>query len=453
MIRLAVLEQTVQELTWLLSSSEPNEEGAFCLLRQGKGTHGCRLLAKELLLPPAGAWERQGRGILRPGAQWISSAISCAITAKAGLLVVHSHPDPHFPLGLSPIDYEAFESLGKYIAPMLDGPFAAAVVHPHGWSGVLWDGARIVPIDRIVKVGRILQFLSPLKQAPDTPLDIRQRDALGVVHDRLRNLTVGLVGYGGLGSPAAEQLVRMGVGGLVIVDPQLVDTPSNIRRIFGSTWADAEAMSPPPKVEVARRHLEGLALSVPINCIQGDVRHEAVFRFLLEADVVLVGTDNHGSRAILNDLAITYLLPVIDVGVRAGAKHKNRLCGLVAEVRVLTPTTPCLWCRKTINGQVIRAEILPADERRKLIDEGYLTGAFGEAEPSVVALTVFGSGLMTCALLATLSEEGEVAPSGYWVDGFLGDARETEPKEPVPGCRCRTNLGLGDCAPQSFLTA
>lgn len=57
---------------------------------------------------------------------------------------------------------------------------------------------------------------------------------------------------------------------------------------------------------------------------------------------------------------------------------------------------------------------------------------------------------MTCALLATLAEEGQVAPSGYWFDGFLGDALETEPKTPSDGCRCRTNLGLGDSAPPPF---
>lgn len=445
-----MLEQTVKELKWLLSSSEPNEEGAFYLLRQGKGTHGLRLLAKDLLLPPAGAWERQGRGILRPKAQWISSAVSCAINANAGLLFIHSHPDPRFPVGLSPTDYEAFESLGRCLAPVLEGPFAAAVVHPHGWSGVLWDGTRIVPIDRIMKVGRTLQFLSPLRQSPDTPLDVRQRDALGIVHDRLRNLRVGLVGYGGLGSPAAEQLVRMGVRDLVIIDPQLLDTPSNVRRVFGSTWADAQLASPLAKVEIARRHLEGLALSVSFNCIRGDVRYESVFRFLLETDVVLLATDNHGSRAIVNELASTYLLPVIDVGVRAGAKSGNRLSGLLAEVRVLTPVTPCLWCRKTISADVIRAENMPEEERKKLIEEGYLTGSLGGPEPSVVALTVLGSGLMTCALLATLAEEGEVAPTGYWVDGFMGDSHEIEPKEPVPGCRCRRNLGLGDSAALPF---
>jgi len=284
-------------------------------------------------------------------------------------------------------------------------------------------------------------------------LDDRQRDALAVVHDRLRNLTVVLVGCGGVGSPIAEQLVRMGVGSLMIADCQRLDTPSNVRRVFGSKLSDVQAPESPLKIDVVGRHLEGLLLGVPVLRIYGDVRCEEPFRHLLDADIVMIATDNHSSRAVVNDLASTYLLPVIDIGVRAGSKQNNLLSGLVAEVRVLTPTTPCLWCRKSIDGQVIRRENLPKEERLRLEQEGYLAGAAGSPEPSVVALTVLGSGLATCALLTTLSEEGEVAPSGYWVDGFLGDSHELDPKEPVSGCRCRTQIGLGDLAPPPFFTS
>jgi hypothetical protein len=181
------------------------------------------------------------------------------------------------------------------------------------------------------------------------------------------------------------------------------------------------------------------------------VRTETVFRHLLDADVVFSATDTHGSRAILNELASTYLLPVIDVGVRVGAKADNRLSGLLAEVRVLTPTTPCLWCRGTINADVIRAENLPREERRKLEREGYVVGGVGSPVPSVVALTVLGSGLATSALLALLSEEGDVAPSGYWVDGFLGDSHVSGPDQPKPTCRCRQQLGLGDSSAPPFI--
>src|SRR5262249_38062163 len=139
------------------------------------------------------------------------------------------------------------------------------------------------------------------------------------------------------------------------------------------------------------------------------------------------------------------------LGVRVGSKKNGNLSGLLAEVRILTPTTPCLWCRATINADVIRAENLPEAERRKLEREGYVVQGVGEPAPSVTALTVMGSGLATSALLALLSDEGEAAPSGYWVDAFLGDSAEIGPKIPVTGCRCQKRIGLGDIAAPPLL--
>jgi hypothetical protein len=136
---------------------------------------------------------------------------------------------------------------------------------------------------------------------------------------------------------------------------------------------------------------------------------------------VISATDTHGSRAVLNDLPSAYLLPVIDVGVRVGARHNGVLSALVAEVRLLTCATPCLWCRKTISPDVIRIENLPSADRERLHLEGYAIGSSGEPAPSVVSLTVLGSGLATCALIALFAEDADVAPSAYWVDGLLGE--------------------------------
>jgi len=449
MIRLAILEETARAIKDYLLRGDGLEHGAFCLVREGKGHGGIRLLVGEVLLPPPDAWEYQGPGILRPSARWVSAAISHAIGARSGLLFVHSHPDPGYPLGLSPQDVASFHSLAETIAPMLSGHFTAAVVHPQGWAGVLWSGNQIVPIDCIVSAGRTLCFLSPIRELESSALDTRQRDALGVVHDQVGNLTVGVVGVGGIGSPIAEQLVRMGVAEVVLLDHDLLDTDSNVRRMFGARIADLHTRN--PKVSVMCRHLKGIGLNVRIRALKGDVRTEAAFRHLLDADIVFSATDTHGSRAILNELASTYLLPVVDVGVRVSAKTDNRLSGLVAEVRVLTPTTPCLWCRRTINADVIRSENLSAEERRHLERENYVVSGVGKPAPSVVPLTVLGSGLATSALLALLSEEGEVAPSGYWVDGFFGDSHVSGPDQPRPDCRCRQQLGLGDFAAPPFM--
>jgi ThiF family len=456
MIRLALLQVDVGELLDVLHSDEPNESGAFFLLREGRGAQGRRLVAADPVLPSGDAWERQHEGQLRPSAQWVSAAISKAIANDAGLLFIHSHPDPGYPIGFSDVDLRSIGALAQTIGPILPGPFAAAIVHPEGWAaGVVEDGV-LVPIPSIVSVGRTLRLLSPLVVGNSDPaaeiggVDDRQRDALGTVHDHLRQLHVAVVGMGGLGSPIAEQLVRMGTGVVTIVDDDSLDTPSNVRRVTGSTTADLRATTPPAKVDVVGRHLDQLGLGKPVRRINGDVRSESVARELLDADIVICATDTHGSRAVLNDLPSTYLLPVIDVGVQAGGRKNADLAALVAEIAVLTPVTPCLWCRERVSADVIRAENLPDDQRERLVREGYLVGGVGEPAPSVTALTALGAGLATCALLALLSSEGDVCPSGYWVDGLMGDAADTRPSEPLATCRCRSRIAAGDTQPPPF---
>jgi len=457
MNRLVFIQVDLDELLDIVHDAEPRETGAFFLLREGRGAHGRRLLAAEPLFPTGDAWEAQREDQLRPSARWISAAISKAITEHAGLLFVHSHPDPGHPVGFSPTDRSSISSLAQTIVPMLEGPFAAAVVHPEGWAASVVEHSEFVPIEQIVSVGRTLHLLSPLQPLPrrrstDLPgLDDRQRGALGTVHDLLQNLEIAVVGVGGLGSPIAEQLVRMGTGTVTIVDSDVLDTPSNVRRVIGSTPSDLRCHTPLAKVDVVGRHLDQIGLGAPVRRVTGDVRHERIFRNLLDTDVVICGTDNHGSRAILNELASTYLLPVVDVGVQAGAKRNADLAALVAEICVLTPVTPCLWCRERISADVIRAENLPNDQRERLAREGYLVGGVGAPAPSVMALTALGAGLATCALLALLSSEGSVCPSGYWIDGLMGDSGETHPAEPTPACRCRRHLGLGDDQPPPFL--
>jgi molybdopterin/thiamine biosynthesis adenylyltransferase len=451
MTRLALHEPPTRILEQHLRASAPLEDGAFYLLREGHGPHDRRLLASELILPPPDAWEEQGEGILRPSARWLSAVVGRAIEANAGLLFVHSHPDANHPASLSPIDTDAMYALGATIGPMLHAPFAGAVVHESGWAGVVWNHGELDSIASIVSVGSGLRVVTPNSSDPDDLLDARQRDALGIVNGRVRSLNVGLVGCGGLGSPIAEQLYRMGVAKLVLIDDDELDTPSNVRRVFGSTFTDLSAAVAPAKVDVVGRHLDSIALGTAVTRIKGDVRTEEVFRALLDTDVVMIGTDTHGSRATVNDLASTYLLPVIDVGVRAGAKRDGTLSGLTAEVRLLTPERPCLWCRNAISADVIHAENLPREQREQLQRDGYLVGAVGEPVPSVISLTALGAGMATATLLALLSDESDVIPSGYVLDGMFGDAFETKPQEPRPDCRCQRHLGRGDAAAPPFI--
>lgn len=434
MNRLILPENLVNQLANHLEKSLPNEEGAFFTIRHSETVSGSRIVADKLLLPEPGDWEIQKPYQLRPSGQWLSAMISHATESKTGLLFVHSHPSKLHPYGFSPTDLSSIYALGDTIAPMLDGPFMAAVVHKGQWAAATWSSSGLKDVDVIASIGLGMHYLGVPTETDVTDMDTRQKDALGSLHEIVRNLSITLVGCGGLGSPVAEQLVRMGIKKLTLVDNDLLDTASNVRRVFGSTMYDITAQPPFTKVDIVGRHIQNLGFDTEVIRLSADIRAKQILPQLLDSDVVIGTTDTHGSRAILNDISHAYLLPYIDAGVRIGSKECE-LMGLLAEVRHIGPGRPCLWCSNVINPDIIREENMPEEEREKLGREGYLVGSWGVGAPSVVALTTMGSGLITCGLLALLSSEASVLPSAYFVDGVLGDAMEL-PYKINEKCRC-----------------
>jgi hypothetical protein len=122
----------------------------------------------------------------------------------------------------------------------------------------------------------------------------------------------------------------------------------------------------------------------------------------------------------------------------------------------LVGAAPCQWFSpgsKTTRSPGLMTSIGPPSrwQSRRLREEGYVVEGVGEPVPSVAGLTVLGAGMAICALLALLSDDGDVIPSGYWFDGMFGDARETRPSEPRADCRCRRHLTLADAAVIPFI--
>ena len=66
----------------------------------------------------------------------------------------------------------------------------------------------------------------------------------------LQNATIAIVGLGGGGSHVAQQLAHVGVGRVLLFDPDSLEL-SNLNRLIGGTAADVGAST--EKVEIARR--------------------------------------------------------------------------------------------------------------------------------------------------------------------------------------------------------
>lgn len=430
------------------------EEGAFLLLRMGRSANGGRLLVQRVLLPPDGGFEKQGHHFLRPTGQWLSSVISMAVEAGCGLGFVHSHPDSHHPPFLSPVDWETSVAWSRSITPMLDGPFASLVWSPKGVTGIMFTSdAPEAPmkLDRAESLGdRMGETLHPADERfeGEADLDDRQVRALTALGNRrLRDLEVGVVGAGGTGSPAAEQLVRIGAAGVVLVDPDLLDDKSNLRRVVGSRASDLGRAA--TKAEIVGRHLESLGLSSRVTALPTDVRREDATRRLLDCDVVVNTTDTQASRAFLNQVAYQYWLPVIDVGVRIGTTLAGVVSGMPVEVRVLLPDTGCLWCRKgVLDSRTIYEENLPAQEREKLATEGYVQG-LGQHQPSLAPLNYLASALGVLTMIHLYS--GEALPTMSTVFDAWEQYVHPLPDEVDPECVCAAWRGKADTLPIAFL--
>ncbi|AKP64359.1 HesA/MoeB/ThiF family protein [Levilactobacillus koreensis] len=111
--------------------------------------------------------------------------------------------------------------------------------------------------------------------------------------------TILIAGAGALGSYAAEQLVRAGVGHLVLVDPDVVST-TNLQRQTLFTEADVAAGT--LKVVAAKAHLLAINHAVTIDAIPGPLTADLLLH--TRFDLLLDCLDNYQARDLINKAAL-----------------------------------------------------------------------------------------------------------------------------------------------------
>jgi adenylyltransferase/sulfurtransferase len=150
--------------------------------------------------------------------------------------------------------------------------------------------------------------------------------------DRLAIARVVIIGSGALGTAQAEMLARAGVKHLRIVDRDFVE-PSNLQRQTMFTESDAEDRL--PKAVACARHIAEINSEIRTEPIVADVNNSNVESLLAGSDVVLDGTDNFGTRYLLNDACIKHGINWI-YGAAVGSY------GVSMTIR--PGETPCLRC-------------------------------------------------------------------------------------------------------------
>jgi sulfur-carrier protein adenylyltransferase/sulfurtransferase len=124
--------------------------------------------------------------------------------------------------------------------------------------------------------------------------------------EKLKRARVLVIGAGGLGCPALLYLAAAGVGRIVIVDPDKVDT-SNLQRQVLYTEADQGVL----KVEAASRRLRALNPFVEVVSQAERFTRSNALALLRDVDVVVDGSDNFATRYLVNDACVLANRPLV----------------------------------------------------------------------------------------------------------------------------------------------
>ena len=149
---------------------------------------------------------------------------------------------------------------------------------------------------------------------------------------RLRAARVLIVGCGAIGSVAAEQLARAGVGVLRIVDRDVVELTNLQRQVL---FDESDARKGLPKAVAAARRLARINSDVSIDPHVADVGGENIDVFVDAAQLIIDGTDNVETRYLINEASVKRAIPWV-YGACVGTE------GRVLAIR--PGAGPCLRC-------------------------------------------------------------------------------------------------------------
>jgi hypothetical protein len=381
-----------------LFPGDHDEHGAIICAGIANGRGRRRLLARELHLPVDGTDYVAGRESYRTlRAEFIRDRVLHCRDENLAYLAIHCHPGSGTAV-LSTVDIRSHELGYPALLDVSRGKIIGGLVFSESsMDGELWfPGGRRERITDFRVVGTHFGGGEPPKTTNRGDYDRQAR----IFGDRgqalLAQLKVGVIGCGGAGSLLVEYLARLGVGNLVLADPELVDV-TNLPRVAGSRRSDlrrwarqlralgltARWLLPRAKVVIARRLAREANSDILVEAIDDSVAKANVAKAFTTCDFLFLAADSMQARLVFNALVHQYLIP----GVQVGAKVvTERATGRVSEIfsvsRNVDPSTGCLWCNGLISSAGLQEEAISPEERKA---QKYFTDERVPA-PSVITL-------------------------------------------------------------------
>jgi len=389
--------------------------------------------------------------------QWktekIIPLIEIAEKQNMAILKIHSHPGgyPKFSQVDDDSDFEFFQSVFGWCD--YDGVHGSAVMLPDGkiFGRVFTPELKEFPFDKVSVTGDLIQIWNKSVNNVVDEFSLRTVQAFGEgTYAKLKEMKVGVVGCSGTGSPTIEQLVRLGVGSIVIIDPDKVEK-KNLNRIINTTMADAVAGH--TKVETLSVAIEKIGLGTKVIAFASNLfESKEALHELITCDVIIGCVDSVDGRHLVSQLTNFYLIPYFDVGVRLDADGKGGIKNIIASVHYIQPACSTLLSRglytekRLFDDGLLRQDPEEFAKREKV---GYVHNANVD-RPAVISINMQISSMAVIELLNRLHQFKEDAPTNYakvmmdYCDGCIENVSEEKFTQDVGSEKW---AGRGDCKP------
>ncbi len=378
--------------------------------------------------------------------------LSKAAQTGGAILKIHSHPTgfPRFSETDDIADSELFPSVYGWVDG--DAPHASCVMLPDGkmFGRIVKLDGEFEPLTTIAIAGDDLHFWHSEEDSKETVPEFARRHAQAFgagTFNVLRRLSVAVVGCSGTGSPLIEMLARLGIGRLVIIDPDRVEE-KNLNRILNATLEDARRGE--FKVNVLARAVKKMGTGTKVVSVVANLYDAETVKAVAGCDVLFGCMDSVDGRHLLNKLAVFYSIPYFDVGVKLVADGEGGVEQICGTIHYLQPDRSSLFSRGTYTlGQFQSASLKRANpqEYEKQREEKYIVGV-QEDRPAVISVNMQLASVAVNELLARLHRFRDDDNGNFAATRISLTQAQTYYEQESESCKMfARHVGRGDVSP------
>lgn len=434
-----------------LFPGDGREAVAVAACGRRSGAHTRCLMVREILEIPHDRCRTREASRLEWPTEHALPLIRKAAEHGWGMLKIHSHPNGY--RGFSKADTCSDRALFPSLHGWTDTehPHASAVMLPDGtiFGRIFESSGAVTPLHTVAVAGDDLLFWhhgTSTRPLPEAALRNVQAFGRGTV-DALRKLSIAVVGASGTGSVVIEQLARLSVGRLLLIDPDRVEE-KNLNRILNTNLEDARKRR--LKVEVLARAVNSMGLGTLVEEIPKNLAHPEIVKAVAECDVLFGCMDSADGRHLLNRLSVFYSLPYFDLGVKLIADGRGGIEQICGTVHYLQPDGSSLMSRKAVNLEQVAAASLrrhnPAEYRERLKAK-YIEG-IQEDSPAVISVNMQIAAMGVNEFLARLHPYRDDGNAGFAVNRIsLTQSQGYTEHDGEPCPTLSIHAGRGDVRP------